>query len=42
MVYNLRFEMSDGDVVVGLSVNFEKAFDPINHGCVELKLILRI
>ena len=31
--------MSDGAAVVGLSVNFNKAFDAINHGCVKLKLM---
>ena len=39
MVYNIRLEKSDGAVVVGLNVNFNKAFNTINHECVKLKVI---
>ena len=39
MFYKIILEISNGAVVVGLNVNFDKAFDTTSHGCVKLKLM---
>ena len=38
MIYKIRLEMSDAAVVVDININFDKAFDTINHGRLKLNL----